>query len=110
VIEEQGNGRQAGFQFCQHGVYLWDEKDNIARAYRPFEDVAGHNGCENLCAPGAISFPEIDANQGIIRKPREESSGSCSALHPLPIFLSRWKFSRAPRPARLSIDIGHRGL
>jgi len=71
IDEEKCNGCQACFQFCQQGVYTWDEKNNIAKVDRPFNCVVGCNGCENLCAIGAISFPEIDAIQEIIRKLRE---------------------------------------
>jgi len=72
IDEEKCDGCQACVQFCQHDVYLWDEKDNIAKVIRPFHCVVGCNGCENLCAREAISFPEIDAIQEIIRKLREE--------------------------------------
>lgn len=71
VLAEKCNGCKACYQFCPNGVYTWDEKNNIAKVDRPFNCVVGCNGCENLCAPGAISFPELDAIQEIIRKLRE---------------------------------------
>jgi len=71
VDEDKCNGCRICFQFCQQGVYTWDEKNNIAKVDRPFNCVVGCNGCENLCAIGAISFPEIDAIQEVIRKLRE---------------------------------------
>jgi len=71
IDDEKCNGCQVCFQFCQNGVYTWDEKNNIAKVDRPFNCVVGCNGCENLCAMRAISFPEIDAIQEIIRKLRE---------------------------------------
>ena len=72
IDEEKCDGCQVCVQFCQHGVYLWDEKKNIAKVMQPFQCVVGCNGCENLCATGAISFPDLDAIQEIIRKLREE--------------------------------------
>jgi len=72
IDEEKCDGCRVCFQFCQHGVYLWDEKKNIAKVMQPFQCAVGCNGCENLCAKGAISFPDLDAIQEIIRKLREE--------------------------------------
>ena len=71
IDEEKCDGCRVCFQFCQHGVYAWDEKKNVVNVIHPFGCVVGCNGCENLCAKGAISFPEIDAIQEIIRKLRE---------------------------------------
>jgi NAD-dependent dihydropyrimidine dehydrogenase PreA subunit len=72
VLAEKCNGCRVCFEFCQQGVYAWDEQHNIAKVVRPSNCVVGCNGCENLCAPGAISFPELEAIQEIIRKIREE--------------------------------------
>jgi NAD-dependent dihydropyrimidine dehydrogenase PreA subunit len=72
IDEEKCDGCQVCSQFCQHGVYAWDEKNNIAQVIQPFQCVVGCNGCEPECSKGAISFPDIDAIQEIIRKLREE--------------------------------------
>ncbi len=65
------NGCQICFQFCQHGVYQWDEENNNAKVIQPFQCVVGCTGCQPLCPLGAISFPDIDSIQEIIRKLRE---------------------------------------
>jgi len=70
-LAEKCDRYHAYFQFCQQGVYTWDEKNKIVKVHRPFHCVVGCNGCENLCKMGAISFPEIDAIQEIARKLRE---------------------------------------
>ena len=72
IDEEKCDGCRVCFQFCQHGVYLWDEKKNIAKVMQPFQCVVGCNGCQSLCAQGAISFPDLDAVHEIIRRLREE--------------------------------------
>jgi NAD-dependent dihydropyrimidine dehydrogenase PreA subunit len=71
IDEEKCDGCRICFQFCQHGVYQWDEENNIAKVIQPFQCVVGCNGCQPLCPPGAIFFPDIDAIQEIIRKLRE---------------------------------------
>jgi NAD-dependent dihydropyrimidine dehydrogenase PreA subunit len=71
VIEEQCNGCQACFRFCQHGVYLWDEKNDVAKVDLPFNCIVGCSGCQSLCPGNAIFFPEIDAINKVIRKLRE---------------------------------------
>ena len=71
IDEGKCNGCQACFQFCQHGVYSWDDKNNIAKIIQPFQCVVGCSGCQPLCPLGAISFPDIDAIQEIIGKLRE---------------------------------------
>jgi NAD-dependent dihydropyrimidine dehydrogenase PreA subunit len=72
IDEEMCNGCRVCFQFCQHGVYTWDEKNNIVKVHGPVNCVVGCNGCESLCAVGAISFPDLDSIQDVIRKLREE--------------------------------------
>lgn len=72
VSAERCNGCLECFEFCPNGVYAWDEASNKATVDHPFTCVVGCNGCENLCVPGAISFPELDAIQEIIKELREE--------------------------------------
>lgn len=71
IDEEKCDGCRVCFQFCQHGVYTWDEKSNIIKVTQPFQCVVGCNGCQSLCVQGAISFPDLDAVHEIIRKLRE---------------------------------------
>ena len=71
IDEEKCDGCRACFKFCQHGVYAWDEKSNIVKVVQPFGCVVGCSGCQSLCAAGAISFPDLEAVHGIIRKLRQ---------------------------------------
>jgi NAD-dependent dihydropyrimidine dehydrogenase PreA subunit len=71
VSAEKCNGCRVCFEFCQQGIYAWDEEKSIAKVVRPFSCVVGCSGCQGLCPVGAISFPEIDAINEIIRKLRE---------------------------------------
>ncbi|MCX6572271.1 MAG: 4Fe-4S binding protein [Candidatus Aminicenantes bacterium] len=72
VDESKCNGCQVCFQFCQQGVYTWDEVNNRAKVTRPFNCIVGCSGCLGLCPVAAISFPDIDAINEVIRKLREE--------------------------------------
>lgn len=71
IDEGKCNGCQVCFQFCRQGVYAWDERTDIVKVVQPLGCVVGCNGCRSLCPKGAISFPEIDAIQEVIRKLRE---------------------------------------
>jgi NAD-dependent dihydropyrimidine dehydrogenase PreA subunit len=71
VDTEKCNGCRVCFEFCQQGVYTWDEEKSVTKVTRPFNCVVGCSGCQGLCPVGAISFPDIDAIQEVIRKLRE---------------------------------------
>ena len=71
IDKEKCNGCWVCFQFCQHGVYLCDEKKNIAKVDWPFHCIVGCSGCQGLCPVEAISFPDINAINEVIRKLRE---------------------------------------
>jgi len=71
IDKEKCNGCQVCFQFCQRGVYTWDEKNVIAKVDLPFHCIVGCSGCQSLCPVGAISFPGLDAIMEVIRKLRE---------------------------------------
>jgi len=43
--------------FCAHGVYALN--DVQTRVIAPFNCVVGCSGCETLCTPGAIRFPDM---------------------------------------------------
>jgi NAD-dependent dihydropyrimidine dehydrogenase PreA subunit len=45
-------------EFCAKGVYLFD--DVHTRVTAPFNCVVGCSGCESLCSPGAIRFPDME--------------------------------------------------
>jgi NAD-dependent dihydropyrimidine dehydrogenase PreA subunit len=71
IDEGKCNGCQVCFRFCQHGVYAWDEKADLVKVQSPLNCVVGCNGCESLCPEKAISFPDLETIQGLIRKLRE---------------------------------------
>jgi NAD-dependent dihydropyrimidine dehydrogenase PreA subunit len=71
VDADKCTGCRVCVEYCGYGVYAFNEGTEKAEVLNPFGCVVGCNGCENLCANGAISFPEIDAIQKIIRKLRE---------------------------------------
>ncbi len=73
VASEKCNGCKVCFDFCPNGVYAWDDKGGLAVVREPFRCTVGCNGCEGLCAQGAISFPDLDTINAIIKKLREEA-------------------------------------
>jgi len=44
-------------EFCAKGVYLFD--DVHTRVIAPYNCVVGCSGCESLCTPKAIGFPDM---------------------------------------------------
>lgn len=42
--------------FCQHGVYVIEDK---ARVANPLGCIVGCTGCVSKCPEGAISFPDL---------------------------------------------------
>ena len=60
------------FKFCPQGVYAWDEMGRIVTVVQRFGCVVGCSGCQPICPKAAISFPDIDAIQDIIRNLRED--------------------------------------
>jgi len=43
--------------FCANGVYTFDNVQTLVTA--PYNCVVGCFGCESLCSPGAIRFPDM---------------------------------------------------
>lgn len=56
------------FNFCRHGVYAWDEKNNKTKVVEPFYCVVGCSSCAGLCKESAISFPPLTILKDIVRK------------------------------------------
>lgn len=46
-------------EFCPHGVYDWDEKEEKPVVKNPFECVVGCSSCAARCPAGAIDFPPL---------------------------------------------------
>jgi NAD-dependent dihydropyrimidine dehydrogenase PreA subunit len=65
-------GCRVCFDFCQHGVYEWDEGSGRPAVARPLNCLVGCKGCEDKCPAGAISFPDMDELAALIRKLRAE--------------------------------------
>jgi len=65
-------GCRVCLEYCRYGVYAWDDENNAARVERPFNCLVGCSGCEGQCPAGAISFPDLEAFNEIVRKLREE--------------------------------------
>jgi len=47
----------ACIEFCANGVYVLN--DVQTRVVAPFNCVVCCSGCESLCSPGAIHFPDM---------------------------------------------------
>lgn len=69
------DGCRVCVDYCNYAVYGWDEDAGRANVIRPFGCVVGCSGCQPLCPVGAISFPDIEAVQAVIRRLREEGDG-----------------------------------
>jgi NAD-dependent dihydropyrimidine dehydrogenase PreA subunit len=65
-------GCRACFEFCQHGVYEWDEAAGRPVVAKPLNCLVGCSGCEPKCPAGAISFPDMDEISELIRKLRAQ--------------------------------------
>jgi NAD-dependent dihydropyrimidine dehydrogenase PreA subunit len=64
-------GCRVCFEYCVHGVYEWDAGRNAAVVARPFQCVVGCSGCQEKCAAGAISFPELEEIAVLLRRLRQ---------------------------------------
>jgi NAD-dependent dihydropyrimidine dehydrogenase PreA subunit len=47
------------YEFCSHGVYRWDEKNDKTLVSHPYECVVGCSSCAGVCSSGAITFPPL---------------------------------------------------
>lgn len=72
VNAEKCNGCRVCFEFCQQGVYTWDEEKNVAQVTNPFHCVVGCSHCTTLCPPQAISFPSEEVLMENLRELREK--------------------------------------
>ncbi len=72
VDPEQCNGCRVCFEFCQQGVYTWDEEKSVAKVTHPFNCVVGCSHCTTLCPPQAITFPSEEELMTTLRKLREK--------------------------------------
>jgi NAD-dependent dihydropyrimidine dehydrogenase PreA subunit len=62
--------------FCSHGVFARDDTSGRVGVIHPFGCVVGCNGCESLCPRKALTFPDLEAVQAVIRRFREEGETS----------------------------------
>ena len=60
------------YEFCQHGVYAWDDAMGRPVVARPLNCLVGCSGCQPQCPAGAVSFPDVDEIAALIRKLRRE--------------------------------------
>ena len=63
---------QVCLEYCQHAVYALNEEAGRVEVRRPYECVVGCTGCEDKCAAGAISFPDMYEIAELLRKLRNE--------------------------------------
>ena len=47
-------------EFCQHGVYTWNDEENKPIITNPFNCIVACSGCEPICPSQAISFPDME--------------------------------------------------
>ena len=60
-------------EFCAKGVYLFDnERTSVIE---PYNCVVGCSGCESLCSPGAIRFPDMGEFMLKLHELRAQSGG-----------------------------------
>jgi CDP-4-dehydro-6-deoxyglucose reductase, E3 len=76
VDPERCTGCRVCFEFCQHGVYAWDDANARPRVERPLNCLVGCSGCEGKCPAGAISFPDMEETSDLIKKLRREDGRS----------------------------------
>jgi NAD-dependent dihydropyrimidine dehydrogenase PreA subunit len=67
VDAEKCVGCQECFNFCGHGVYAWDEKNNKTKVVEPFQCVVGCSNCAGKCPAEAIKFPPLTILKDIKR-------------------------------------------
>ena len=58
--------------FCKHGVYQFDEENGTARVVEPYECVVYCHNCEPRCEAGAISFPDKQSVEAVVRHLRKD--------------------------------------
>ncbi len=74
IDEEKCIGCGECYDFCQNGVFEWDEENNCPKVLKPFNCVVSCSACKNLCTQDAISFPTMQEIREIIKKYYEEHS------------------------------------
>jgi NAD-dependent dihydropyrimidine dehydrogenase PreA subunit len=64
---------EACIEFCANGVYALDDVQTHIVA--PFNCVVGCSGCETLCTPGAIRFPDMGEFMLVLHELRTRYAG-----------------------------------
>ncbi len=70
VDPELCTGCRVCFEFCHQGVYDWDAERPAAVVARPYQCVVGCSGCQDKCAAGAITFPDLEEIAALLRRMR----------------------------------------
>jgi len=61
------------YNFCSHGVYDWDEKNNKPKVVEPYSCVVGCSSCMGMCPQEAISFPSLTILKNLKKSQQEKA-------------------------------------
>ncbi len=59
-------------EFCTHGVYEWDDKNDSPVVKNPYNCVVACSGCEPICPSNAIIFPDMEEFVEVYDKIKEK--------------------------------------
>lgn len=66
-------GCQTCIDFCNNGVFEWDDQNSHPIVANPLDCVVGCNACAKLCDEEAISFPTKEELNASIQQAAERS-------------------------------------
>lgn len=68
VDQEKCLGCKVCFEYCSHGVYVWDDQKEKPVVAGPFQCIAGCSSCRDQCGAEALSFPPLSVLKPFIRE------------------------------------------
>jgi NAD-dependent dihydropyrimidine dehydrogenase PreA subunit len=71
VDSERCTGCDICRSFCPHGVYEKTDGIDAVTVRNPYRCVVGCSGCQDKCAAGAISFPDLEEIAALLRRLRQ---------------------------------------
>ena len=67
-------GDRICYDFCEHGVFSWDEEHQRPMVAAPCNCVIGCDSCSQLCPSEAITFPSKEDLRAALRRLRTETA------------------------------------